>query len=239
VCGKDIGAEIGLCQSCRVKRNQHSLQNNTGGGETNSSYRLTPWICWAALAVFAACWYARYHFQQLEQIRKLSAQDETAPGEPLQQNVRLPSWQHGSYTIKPLASYDIKAQVLLQETYRLGREADLSPLDLTLAWGPLSSARARKNLSFSHSYRYYSWYAQEMGVLTSDFINSHVANVHLIPSDAGIKERLMAVEIGDVVHLSGFLVKVEGDDGWSWTSSTSRDDSGMGACELMWVTKIT
>jgi hypothetical protein len=30
-------------------------------------------------------------------------------------------------------------------------------------------------------------------------------------------------------------VRVEAADGWSWTSSLTRDDTGPGACEVMWV----
>ena len=46
---------------------------------------------------------------------------------------------------------------------------------------------------------------------------------------------LKNVSVGDVVSLSGFLVDVSRADGWRWTSSLSREDSGGGACELLWV----
>jgi hypothetical protein len=31
------------------------------------------------------------------------------------------------------------------------------------------------------------------------------------------------------------LVEADGRDGWKWRSSLTRDDTGDGACELMWV----
>jgi hypothetical protein len=46
------------------------------------------------------------------------------------------------------------------------------------------------------------------------------------------------VAAGDTVELSGWLVRIERDDGWKWQSSTRRDDSGGGSCELVYVCRI-
>jgi hypothetical protein len=43
------------------------------------------------------------------------------------------------------------------------------------------------------------------------------------------------VRAGSLVRFSGYLVKVEAPDGWAWVSSLTRDDTGAGACELVWV----
>jgi hypothetical protein len=40
------------------------------------------------------------------------------------------------------------------------------------------------------------------------------------------------------VRLSGYLVEVLGDDGWRWVSSLTREDTGTGACEVIWVEQI-
>jgi len=37
------------------------------------------------------------------------------------------------------------------------------------------------------------------------------------------------------VKLSGYLVDVRGDDGWSISTSMTREDTGAGACEVIWV----
>jgi hypothetical protein len=39
-----------------------------------------------------------------------------------------------NYQITPLASFVIKAKVLSKNSYMLGRESDLSPIDLALGW---------------------------------------------------------------------------------------------------------
>ena len=34
------------------------------------------------------------------------------------------------------------------------------------------------------------------------------------------------------------LIEVRGADGWRWRSSLTREDTGAGACELVWVERI-
>jgi len=41
-----------------------------------------------------------------------------------------------------------------------------------------------------------------------------------------------------VIHLQGFLVDASRGDGWRWRTSMSRDDTGDGACELVYVESI-
>jgi hypothetical protein len=41
------------------------------------------------------------------------------------------------------------------------------------------------------------------------------------------------------VRIEGWLVEAVAPDGWRWRSSTTRDDSGNGACELIYVCSIT
>jgi hypothetical protein len=45
----------------------------------------------------------------------------------------------------------------------------------------------------------------------------------------------MAFKRGEIVHMEGYLVRVDGPDGFQWASSLSRSDTGNGACELFWV----
>ena len=41
------------------------------------------------------------------------------------------------------------------------------------------------------------------------------------------------------IRLSGQLVRVDGDDGFTWSSSLSREDTGNGACELIWIEQLS
>lgn len=43
----------------------------------------------------------------------------------------------------------------------------------------------------------------------------------------------------EVITLQGTLVQVEADDGWKWTSSLSRTDTGDGSCEVVLVDSLS
>ena len=43
---------------------------------------------------------------------------------------------------------------------------------------------------------------------------------------------------GDRVRIDGWLVQANAPDGWRWRSSLTRDDSGGGACEVVYVCSI-
>jgi hypothetical protein len=41
------------------------------------------------------------------------------------------------------------------------------------------------------------------------------------------------------VIVRGYLVEARGADGWRWRSSLTREDTGAGACELIWVESVS
>jgi hypothetical protein len=63
--------------------------------------------------------------------------------------------------------------------------------------------------------------------------------MHMIPADASVAYRLQRVRVGDVVSLDGMLVEADKANGWRWRSSLARDDTGNGACELVYVQSLT
>lgn len=64
------------------------------------------------------------------------------------------------------------------------------------------------------------------------------ANMHLIPADAAVAQALRGVRAGQNVRIDGWLVQADAPDGWRWRSSLTREDSGGGACELVYVCGI-
>ena len=49
---------------------------------------------------------------------------------------------------------------------------------------------------------------------------------------------LESVRSVEVVKLSGYLVQVNASDGWHWKSSLIREDTGNGACEVVYVKEL-
>ena len=50
-----------------------------------------------------------------------------------------------------------------------------------------------------------------------------------------IAEQIDKVQPGELVRFNGLLVNLERENGWHWHSSLTRNDTGAGACELIWV----
>ncbi len=158
---------------------------------------------------------------------------------PLQSSTTAAALQRAGYSIEPLADYTVRARVLSIERYRMGREADLSPVDFALGWGPMSDSAVLDRLTISQSNRWYQYRWQGEPPIEPSVIIRTSANTHLVPADDMVKTRLLGVRPGSVVTLTGYLITARHADGWSWRSSLSRDDSGGGSCELMWVTDVT
>src|SRR5579863_195842 len=155
------------------------------------------------------------------------------PEEPYQQLTNgTPSWKMGKYQVTALAEYKIRARVLHTESYWLDRGADLSPLDLAVGWGQMSDQAIVDQLEFWQGQRWYRyWPRKSTPPLSADEMNSHSANMHLIPADDQVKRALQSVSAGNLVDMTGYLVQADGPDGSSWRSSLSRTDTGAGACE--------
>lgn len=162
-----------------------------------------------------------------------------AAAEPMQtmvENIALP--EKDGFAIKPLARYEITARVLSKERYRWDAGAKLVPVDLALGWGPMSDSAVLDKLKISQGMRWYNWHADAFPI-PNDEINRHAANMHLIAADSDIAQQIRQVRPGKIITLRGYLVEVHGKDGFTWKSSLTREDSGSGACELMWVEAIS
>lgn len=162
-----------------------------------------------------------------------------APDPPKQRAMHdpVPTFEKQGYHIKPLATFEVEARVLLKENYWLGREADLSPVDLALGWGRMSDSMVLKHFDFKQSGRFYYWQAGAFPIPRSE-VETHTANMHMIPATNTVEKRLNDVRPGHVIKLRGFLAEVRADDGWHWRSSLTRNDTGDGACEVVWVENL-
>ncbi len=165
-----------------------------------------------------------------------------APEQPVQKLVsdETRPFAYKGITITPLAAFQITARVLAAEDYFLGREADLFPVDLALGWGPMSDSKVLAKLKISQGERYYHWETKgEEFPIPREEIEHNSANMHLIPATEEVSSRVNTARAGDVVTFSGWLVEARAADGWCRRSSLTRNDTGAGACELVWVTQFS
>jgi hypothetical protein len=144
----------------------------------------------------------------------------------------------GDHTLSPVATFDVTGLVLGAKRYRWDRAAALVPVDLALGWGPMAEADLLSRMTITQGGRFYRWrYPAGAGVRNATVI-ANSSNMHMIPSTPEIERILSSVEEGDVVRVTGRLVDIELADGWRMSTSTTRTDTGAGACEIVWITAI-
>ncbi|SEP95498.1 hypothetical protein SAMN02910289_00920 [Lachnospiraceae bacterium RM5] len=146
-----------------------------------------------------------------------------------------------------LYSYDIKALVVHTKDYN-GSDivCKLSPRDFALAWGKVAEYNDRINFHWSQSNRWYYWnvdsYDEIAPVGGEDGVAYHSANNHIIPADKSVKKLVKKVKTGDYIRMKGYLVSINARNSngatFNWNSSTTREDTGDGACEVFYVTDL-
>jgi len=146
-------------------------------------------------------------------------------------------WTLDEFKFKALAEYHIKARVLSRNNFSVGKESELSPLDLALGWGPMSDQNIIDKIDISQSNRWYRWKADVLPIPARE-ISLNSANVHIIPKEENVEEKFDNVYKGSLIEMTGYLVEVTTSEGWRWKSSLKRDDTAGGSCELFWVEEL-
>ena len=145
----------------------------------------------------------------------------------------------GRWRIKPRARYDITARILSREDYHFDLLADLIPEDLALGWGPMSDNRVLRAFKITQGARFYSWMPKQDLPIPRQEVIDHSANTHVIPADSAVRRQLKRLRVGQVVHLTGFLVDAVRDDGAYINTSLTRSDTGAGSCEVVLVEQVS
>ena len=150
----------------------------------------------------------------------------------------LNTMTRGRWRLTPKARYDVTARILSREDYHFDLLSSLIPEDLALGWGAMSDNRVLQAFEITQGARFYSWRPKaELPISRQDVI-AHSANTHVIPATAFVSTQLSQLRVGQVVHLSGYLVDGVRDDGAYIHTSLTRSDSGAGACEVVLVEEL-
>ncbi len=139
------------------------------------------------------------------------------------------------HRLKALASYSMTARVLSVLAY----PGEVVPVDVALGWGPMADPGLISQMTITQGARFYHYSYDHPLPVSSQKITSSSANNHILPATLEVEHTIESLRKGDVVSLSGYLVNIEDPDGYHWNTSLTRDDSGMGACELFYVQSVT
>jgi len=194
-------------------------------------------MSWLRLGLIVFVVFMAFKQCQSAEVVRLGAgvQVEQAPTQTVLNNVE--SFQFDEYLITPLAKFELNAKVLSRESYHLDRESDLAPIDLALGWQQMSDERVLEQIDIRQSGRWYRW-SVEAFPIPRRAIETQSANMHMVPANKTVATQLKRIKQGQLIALQGYLIEAKAPDGWLWRSSLSREDSGAGACELIYVTEL-
>lgn len=144
---------------------------------------------------------------------------------------------HPGVTFTPRARYQNRAWAVALDDAPDDAWAEVVPLDVALAWGPVANPGVLTELSLHLKRRYVSVRWSHPLPLSEQDVMRHLSNHHLIPSTPAVMTDLEMIRPGDLVTLDGLLVDLDGPAG-RMATSLSRTDVGNGACEVVYVERV-
>ena len=145
------------------------------------------------------------------------------------------------YGITPLFSYSIQGLVvslhhsdsLFDISHGLWQD-NLNIKDICMVWGDNVRDGLYHELSFK-SGEFTCFVQSDTYEAWNRFNGEQLSNNHVLAVDPELKSRIMKAAIGDQIRMSGYLVTYSHSGWFSRSSSTTRDDTGDGACETIFV----
>lgn len=149
------------------------------------------------------------------------------------------------YSVQPRFTYDLYGLVVSRHDSAAWWDYihkewndNLNVVDLCVVWGDNIQQDAYRAMSYSHD-QWTCWYQTSSSEAMAAFDTSAISNNHLITDNPAIVAALRSARVGDQVHVQGYLADYttfkRGSSALQRVSSTVRQDSGAGACEVVYV----
>ena len=152
------------------------------------------------------------------------------------------SWNNVSYKVLPQFRYELVGMVVSyrhhDENSRMHRLADdhLNMLDVCVVWGDNTTTAQLDKLDFWNGIFTCNVKTRDT-VAWESFDMNQLSNNHLLSDDEDIRSRVRDINIGDQIRVRGYLASYESPGGLRGTSTT-RTDTGDGACETIYVERF-
>jgi len=149
------------------------------------------------------------------------------------------AWDDVTYSIQPEYDYDLTGMVVSyrhhDDNSRMHRLAGdhLNMLDVCVVWGDNATEAELDKLDFWNGVFTCNVKTRDQRAWES-FDMRQLSNNHLISDDDNIRDRVRKIRVGDQVRVRGMLASYRSPGGERGTSTT-RTDTGNGACETIYV----
>lgn len=194
----------------------------------------------SALGLLVSFWNRNDLPGNIELLPELNAAPKQSAG---QKDAFTANWLGRSYEIKPLYDYDLTGMIVSFRHHDgdsfMHRQSDdhLNMLDICVVWGETANNPFLDQFSFWN------------GTFTCNFSTSdqqawagfdifQISNNHLLSDNERIRKQVEDIRVGDQIRVQGWLSSYTGPSGSERGTSTTRRDSGNGACETIFVNEF-
>lgn len=152
------------------------------------------------------------------------------------------AWDGIDYTVSPKYDYDLVGMIVSYRHHdnnsRMHRLADdhLNMLDVCVVWGNNTSGAQLTKIDFWNGIFTCNVQTRDQQAWES-FDMNQLSNNHLISNDERIRDQVRAIRVGDQIRVQGVLASYQSPGGVRGTSTT-RTDTGDGACETIYVDRF-
>lgn len=143
------------------------------------------------------------------------------------------------YLIEPEYAYDLTGMIVSYRQHEgnsrmhLLANDHLNVADVCVVWGDNTESELQK-LDFWNGIFTCNVFTRNMQAWES-FDMNQLSNNHLISDDDFIRRQVRKIQIGDQIRVRGYLASYSNPDGGKRGTSTTRTDTGDGACETVFI----
>lgn len=208
---------------------------------------LYPLVFLACLGLIIVSWLIEEPLPDPENIdTRLHVEPIQKPTNKAQFNVSVGGVE---YYIKPLYTYELYGLVVSMHTAGKNfsdrahrRWGDhINTADLCVIWGKNALSGIYTEMKFTSGQWTCFWNAKngDWHSVANKFDNNQISNNHMLVADSQIARTLNSIRIGDQIHLKGYLAEYGTVERMIRSTSTTRTDTGNGACETVFTTEIS
>jgi len=153
------------------------------------------------------------------------------------------AYENVQYHVDPEFDYDITGLIVSYRHHdnnsRMHRLANdhLNMLDVCVVWGGNTVDAQLSKIDFWNGIFTCNFQTRDQAAWESFDVNQ-ISNNHLISDDEYIRDRVRDIRIGDQIRVRGYLSNYGSPGGGIRGTSTTRTDTGDGACETIYVERF-
>jgi hypothetical protein len=173
--------------------------------------------------------------------------DANTRNEPVQSPTRKQPfnavYEGVEYTVEPEYEYELHGMIVSYRHHdgdsRMHFQANdhLNMLDVCVIWGDNTKNPDLDKIDFWNGI--FTCVVQTRDQQAWDAFDMYqLSNNHLISADDEIRSQVRDIKVGDQIHITGYLASYSSEGGGKRGTSTTRLDTGDGACETLFVERF-